>query len=212
MELAEWGARREHLEADLPRGDFRFIALDVETACGDVASICQIGIACVRPEHQIETYAMLVNPHTRFSAFNTQLHGIGPAHVADAPDFCEAFARLAPLLSRHHLIQHSSFDKRAINAACAATCLDASAWRWGDSVKIARRAWPEFIGNGGHGLGHLKKRLGLAFAHHDAGEDAKAAALVVLQAEARMDMDFEAILAARPGMKLGRLGQPRADG
>lgn len=201
MILSNWGSRRDHLEADLPSGHFRFIALDVETACSDAASICQIGIACVRPDNRIETFATLVNPRMPFSAFNIQLHGIGPDNVADAPDFRAAFARLAPLLSRHHLIQHSGFDKRAIHAACTATALDATDWQWGDSVRIARRAWPEFIGNGGHGLGHLKKQLGLSFAHHDAGEDARAAAMVVLRAEDRLELSFEAILTARPSKK-----------
>ena len=201
MILSNWGSRRDHLEADLPSGDFRFIALDVETACSDAASICQIGIACVRPDNRIETFATFVNPRMRFSAFNIQLHGIGPDHVADAPDFRAAFARLAPLLSRHHLIQHSGFDKRAIHAACTATALEAFDWQWGDSVKIARRAWPEFVGNGGHGLGHLKKQLGLSFEHHDAGEDTKAAAMVVLRAEDRLELSFDKILATRPAKK-----------
>ena len=116
MTLVNWGSRRDHLAAPLPSGDYRFIALDVETACSEAASICQIGIACVRPDNHIETFATLVNPQTYFSAFNTQLHGIGPAHVADAPDFAQVFDQLAPLLSRHHLIQHSGFDKRAVNA------------------------------------------------------------------------------------------------
>jgi DNA polymerase III subunit epsilon len=198
MDPIEWTTRQAHLDAHLPQGDFRFIALDVETACGDAASICQIGIACVRADNQIETFATLVNPRMRFSAFNTQLHGIGPQHVAGAPDFAFAFDLLSPLLSRHPLIQHSSFDKRAMQAACLLCARDSSDWHWSDSVKIARRAWPEFVGAGGHGLGHLKKRLGLAFEHHDAGEDAKAAAMVVLQAEARLALGFEAILAARP--------------
>ena len=45
---------------------------------------------------------------------------------------------------------------------------------WSDSVAIARKAWPDLRGNGGHGLGNLKKVLGLNFRHHDAGEDARA--------------------------------------
>lgn len=44
MTLSGWRSRRDHMDADLPSGDFRFIALDVETACSDAASICQIGI------------------------------------------------------------------------------------------------------------------------------------------------------------------------
>lgn len=199
-DMAEWRARDGHLAAELPAGAFRFIALDVETACGDAASICQIGLACVRADGGIETWATYVDPQMRFSGFNTQLHGIAAEHVAGAPRFDQAIARLSPLLERHHLIQHSSFDKRAMLAGCAHFGLAAVDWTWGDSVKIARAAWPEFIGNGGHGLGHLKARLGLRFEHHDAGEDARAAALVVLQAEARLGLDFAEIL-ARPAPK-----------
>ena len=60
----------------LPTGPFRFIALDVETACGDSGSICQIGLACVGADNRIETWASYVDPEQRFAAFNIELHGI----------------------------------------------------------------------------------------------------------------------------------------
>ncbi|WP_108483033.1 3'-5' exonuclease [Oceaniglobus ichthyenteri] len=178
----------------VPQGDFRFVALDVETACGDAASICQIGLACVRPDNEILTFSMLVDPRSRFDRFNIALHGIRPDDVLGAPTFPDALSAILPLLSRHHIVQHSSFDKRAINAACDTCGLEAPPLRWSDSVKIARRAWPEFKGNGGHGLAHLKKVLQLNFEHHDAGEDARAAAMVVLHAETRLVMPFEQLI------------------
>ncbi|MGO4909250.1 3'-5' exonuclease [Pseudorhodobacter sp. W20_MBD10_FR17] len=174
----------------VPEGDFRFIALDVETACSDAASICQIGLACVQPDNRIQTFSMFVNPRTHFDPFNIRLHGIGPDHVADALPFHEAFETLLPLLARHHLIQHSNFDKQAINAAHRCLGLEPPPLNWSDSVRIARRAWPELKGNGGHGLANLKQLLNLQFHHHDAGEDARAAAMVVLHAEARLAMPF----------------------
>ncbi len=178
----------------VPAGSFRFVALDVETACSDAASICQIGLACVQPDNQIRTFSMLVNPGTRFDAFNIQLHGIGPDHVADAPRFPDALTALLPLLTRHHLIQHSNFDKQAMNAACGFCGIDAPDLRWSDSVQIARRAWPELKGNGGHGLANLKRTLNLQFHHHDAGEDARAAAMVVLHAELHLRLPFEELI------------------
>ncbi len=178
----------------VPEGSFRFVALDVETACSDAASICQIGLACVQPDNQIQTFSMLVNPGTRFDAFNIQLHGIGPDHVADAPRFPDALTALLPLLTRHHLIQHSNFDKQAMNAACGFCGIDAPDLRWSDSVQIARRAWPELKGNGGHGLANLKRTLNLQFHHHDAGEDARAAAMVVLHAELHLRLPFEELV------------------
>lgn len=186
----------------VPEGSFRFIALDVETACSDVASICQIGLACVQSDNQIQTFSMLVNPGTRFDTFNIQLHGIGPDHVADAPRFPDAFDALLPLLTRHHLIQHSNFDKQAMNAACGFCGIDAPELRWSDSVQIARRAWPELKGNGGHGLANLKRTLNLQFHHHDAGEDARAAALVVLHAELHLRLPFEELIKPAPRKSL----------
>jgi len=182
------------MRARPPEGDFRFIALDVETACRDAASICQIGLACVWPDNRIDTFSTLVNPCTDFDAFNIRLHGIGPVHVATAPRFDQVLEVLLPLLSRHHLVQHSNFDKQAVNAASRTYGRDAPDFRWSDSVKIARRAWPELRGNGGHGLGNLKKVLNLDFRHHDAGEDARAAAQVVLHAEARLGLPFDALI------------------
>ncbi|QYX56824.1 exonuclease [Roseovarius sp. SCSIO 43702] len=182
----------------VPEGSFRFVALDVETACSDVASICQIGLACVEPDNQIQTFSMLVNPRTRFDPFNIQLHGIGPDHVADAPHFPDALESLLQLLTNHHLVQHSNFDKRAMNAACGFCGIDAPDLRWSDSVQIARRAWPELKGNGGHGLANLKRTLNLQFHHHDAGEDARAAAMVVLHAEAHLRLPFEDLIKPAP--------------
>lgn len=184
----------------VPQGNFRFIALDVETACSDAASICQIGLACVQPDNQFQTFSMLVNPGTRFDPFNIQLHGIGPDLVADAPRFPDALSALLPLLMRHHLVQHSNFDKQAVTAACGVCGVTIPDLRWSDSVAIARRAWPELKGNGGHGLANLKRTLNLKFHHHDAGEDARAAAMVVLRAETHLSMPFEQLIipAAKP--------------
>ena len=170
--------------APLPEGDFQFIALDVETACGDCASICQIGIACVGFDDTILTWSTYVDPLMSFAPFNVDLHGIGPETVRGAGSFAQVWPEIVPLLSRHPMVQHSRFDEHAINAACEAQGLPRPLLTWHDSVTIARRAWPELKGSGGHGLANLKQVLNLDFHHHDAGEDARAAATVVLRAQA----------------------------
>jgi len=181
------------IQPALPTGAFRFVALDVETSCGDVASICQIGLACVDAQGGIAPFTTYIDPEQRFDPFNIKLHGISPDTVANAPTFPEIWENLLPFLGCHHLVQHSNFDKAAIAAACRAYDLPAPDLSWSDSVKIARQAWPEYKGNGGHGLAHLKRALDLEFTHHDAGEDARAAALVVLRAEERLGQRFEQI-------------------
>lgn len=165
-----------------PKGPFRFAALDVETANHDRGSICQIGVACVRLDNSIETWVTYVDPQTDHWFFSG-LHGITSTMVAEAPRFDEVLPELKKALGRLEVYQHSGFDRSAIRAACAAIGQPEPDWDWQNSVTVARLAWPELKGNGGHGLASLKTHLGLKFEHHDAGEDARAAAQVVLLAE-----------------------------
>lgn len=166
----------------LPDGPFRFFALDVETANHDRASICQVGVACVRPDDSIETWVTLVNPQTDSWMFSG-LHGITNAMVQGAPGIGAVIGALEGRLDGRTVYQHSGFDRSAVRAACQHLGREEPTWDWQDSVGVARRAWPELQGNGGHGLASLQAHLGLRFEHHDAGEDARASAEVVLMAE-----------------------------
>lgn len=165
-----------------PAGPFRFFALDVETANNHRGSLCQIGVACVRADNTIETWVTLVDPETDVWIWSG-LHGITAGMVQGAPTFVEVLPVLEAALQGSTVYQHSGFDRSAIAAASADAGLSAPAWLWRDSVQVARAAWPELKGNGGHGLASLKVHLGLEFHHHDAGEDARAAAEIVLRAE-----------------------------
>lgn len=167
-----------------PPGDYRFVVIDVETANGWNGSICQIGLAMITLENRIETFSTLIDPECEFSAFNVDLHGIDQPAVAGKPTFRYIAGDLAALLARQPVVQHSNFDRGAVMAVCEQQRITLPAFEWFDSVQIARRAWPELLGSGGgHGLANLKQALRLTFDHHDAGEDARAAAMVVLLAE-----------------------------
>lgn len=188
--------RFAHLET-IPDGPFRFIAIDVETANGSSASICQIGLCFVSAANQLHTFSTLVNPEGKFEPFNTEIHGITADMVTDAPRFPEAYGALYAVLEDNHLAQHSRFDERAFQAACARYEMSMVTSHWTNSVQVARQAWPEFKGAGGHGLAHLKKALSLDFHHHDAGEDARASATVILMAEERMGAPLPHLKAER---------------
>ena len=179
----------------------KFIAVDVETANGQRHSICQIGLAYVGADGSMRTESYLIDPQDRFSSFNIQLHGIGPDQVAGAPHFPEVLEALRHRLEACFLVQHSTFDKQAFDLACLRYDLPSVNSEWINSVTVARNAWPEFKGNGGHGLANLKSELGLDFHHHDAEEDARAAAEVVLLAEARTGLDFLALGRSRSQQK-----------
>ena len=173
-----------------PTGPFRFIALDVETAGKTIGGICQIGLCFVTGTGNLQTYSVLVDPEEPFEPFNTDLHGISAETVVSAGTFPTVYAALFDTLNTHSLVQHSTFDEKALTAACARYGLPMISSHWSNSVTIARKAWPGLKGAGGHGLANLKKHLGLEFHHHDAGEDARASATVILRAEEVLGMPF----------------------
>jgi DNA polymerase III epsilon subunit-like protein len=178
-----------HTLRKLPIGPFRFFALDVETANRHSSSICQIGVACVRHDGSLTTWMSYIDPDTAdWSA--TWVHKITQDTVDGAPDFPTVLAHLRPLLDGEIVFQHSNFDQNAIRRACLLHDLGIPRWRWRDSVKVARKAWPQLRGNGGFGLASLKEYLSLEFRHHDGEEDARASAEVVLLAEEKTGRDF----------------------
>lgn len=181
---------RQSSLSDLLEGTYRFVAVDVETANRQQSSICQVGLALVAANGSIETIGILIDPEQSFENFNVDLHGIDETAVQDAPTFETVLQKLRPFLERHVLVQHSQFDKRAFNAASKFYGVPELRASWVNSVQIARKAWPELKGNGGHGLANLKAHLDLSFEHHDAEEDARAAAEVVLLAETVSGEDF----------------------
>ncbi|HET7313396.1 exonuclease domain-containing protein [Salinisphaera sp.] len=161
-----------------------FVAVDVETANGDAGSICQIGFARFANGRLVDNWSWLVHPQTYFSAGNIAIHGIRPGDVTHAPDWATVHERVAEALAGRIVVSHTAFDVTAITRACLIHGRAPISARWLDSVRVARRAFPELKTRGGHGLASLKRHLGLDFAHHDAGEDARAAGQVVAAAVA----------------------------
>ncbi|MCY4366567.1 MAG: 3'-5' exonuclease [Chloroflexi bacterium] len=162
--------------------DLDFCAIDVETANHSPSSICQIGMVRVKNGQVESTFCALVNPEEAFNSFNVRLHGIGPDTVRSAPSFDEVFAEVFDWLDGAALVSHTFFDRRAMNGAANKYGLPIIPAIWLDSVAIARRAWPHRRGGRGYRLANLAHDLGITFRHHDALEDARAAAGVVLYA------------------------------
>ena len=171
--------------------NLNFNAIDVETANSRTSSICQVGVVRVIEGRVNSCFSTLVDPEEHFNSFNVRLHGIGHAEVHCAPAFDDVFAELFDWLDGGVLVSHTFFDRSALDGAARKYGLPIVPVTWLDSVAIARRAWPEKRGRGGYRLAKLAAALGISFKHHDALEDAKAAAGVVLYAclETGKDID-----------------------
>ena len=91
-----------------------FVAVDMETANAQRASVCAVGIALVRAGEVVATEKILVQPPTgldSFSALNRGIHGICAEDVKDAPDWNEVAGQLEVLGSQLPLVAHNAaFD------------------------------------------------------------------------------------------------------
>jgi DNA polymerase-3 subunit epsilon len=156
-----------------------FVVIDVETACSRVSSICQVGIVGFRAGQEVFSYETLVDPRDHFSSFNVRIHGIEPHRVIGQPDFAAIHDTVHGYLNGRITVAHSSFDKGALAAACRVHDRKMIEATWLDSVRVAKRAWPELSS---HRLNVLSRFLGLDHRHHDALSDARAAGMVIVKA------------------------------
>ena len=168
-----------------------FNSIDVETANADRASICQIGIVHVREGEVLDQWQTLINPKQWFDPCNVSIHGISEQDIKNSPTLPEVREELRHRLRGSILVSHTSFDRVAFERAMARDGLEQLQVTWLDSARIARRAWPEDYGRSGWGLKNIAKDLGISFNHHNALEDARAAAEIILRACADTNTDIE---------------------
>ena len=159
-----------------------FNAIDVETANANRASICQIGIVHVRDGQVRDRWQTLVDPEDWFDEWNVSIHGIDEKDVRNSPTLPELRSTLRKRLRGSVVVSHTSFDRVAFERAMTKYTLEPLQVTWLDSAKIARRAWPERFGRKGYGLKKVAEALDIQFKHHDALEDARAVAEIVLRA------------------------------
>lgn len=168
-----------------------FNVIDVETANADRASICQIGIIHVREGNIEDQWETLVNPGDWFDPWNVSFHGIDEHMVRNSPTLPDLRGELRARLRSSVLISHGSFDRIAFERAMTRYQLEQLQVTWLDSTRIVRRAWPESYGRRGYGLKNVAKDFNISFKHHDALEDARAAAEIVLHACAAAETGIE---------------------
>ena len=165
-----------------------FVALDVETANADMASICSIGVAVFENGIITTEWYSLVDPQDFFDGLNVSIHGIKENDVRDAPTFKDVFPALSSIVGDLPIVTHMHFDRVAIAQASARYSQQPLTNRWLDSAKVARRTWEE-CARSGYGLRNLCKIIGYSFRHHNALEDAKACGQVLLAAMKHSGLD-----------------------
>jgi len=191
-----------------PTSDHDWVAIDFETATGRRASACAVGLVYVRQGRIAGVESFLIQPPgNAYSGFNISIHGIDPSMTRDSPTFAELWPVLADRIGGRPVVAHNaSFDMSVLRYE-----LDHLGLRYPDleyycTLVLSRACWP---GLHGHRLPDVASHCGIAFQHHDAAEDARACAEILLRISAASGAVTPRDAAARHGVRPGRL---HADG
>lgn len=167
-----------------------FVAIDVETANADMASICSVGAVRFENGRVAEEWYSLVDPQDYFDSINVSIHGIDQTMVRGAPTYAEASHTLHAMLQDAVTVTHTHFDRVATHQASSRWAVAVPVCTWLDSARVARRAWAECAIRG-YGLANVCRLIGYEFQHHNALEDAKAAGHIMLAAMERTGLDLD---------------------
>lgn len=159
-----------------------FVALDVETANADNASICQIGVVRYRDGIAEDSASWLCQPPQPVSDFdsaNVAIHGIRAEDVAQAPSCAEAIAHAVEFVGSDVFVAHNAqFDASALFRASRASDSPVPQLRFGCSLALSRRS---DLSLKNHKLPTVAEELGITPGrHHDAHADAQACGDIVV--------------------------------
>lgn len=176
-----------------------FVTLDVETADSAFPeSICQLGVAVVEHGAIVENFTRTINTAHRLGWWQQNNLTISYDDISSAPSFLEIGRSIAHLMSGP-VFSHTPYDRFSIDRACALHGISFSETVWLDSARLARRAWPAKYARKGYGLSNIAADLGIEFKHHDAGEDARVVAEIVIQASLEHSLDIQGWIARLNG-------------
>lgn len=157
-----------------------FVAIDFETANSLRTSVCSIGIIQVKNGKIIKEINTLINPLSEFHYYNTKIHGITEDMVMSAPTFEEFWPNFKGFIEGKTIIAHNaSFDISVLRASLDNFHEPYPDFQYGCSFQISKKVWPNLYN---HKLSTVANYLGISLNHHDALEDARASALITIEA------------------------------
>lgn len=189
-----------------------FTAIDFETANGDSASACAVGLVKVRDGKIVDSYSSLINPPTGWWDFhpgNIRVHGIYPKDVEHAPTWPEVLAEMLAFIDGDVLIAHNAtFDMGVLRKATERVGGTLPELHYACSLLISRKTYnldSYRLNQVAYAVGHEE------FDHHDALADSDACARIIIHAANRKDADDLTGLLAATNQKLKPVVQPAAE-
>lgn len=159
-----------------------FAAIDFETANREPSSVCSVGIVVVRDGEVTDKVYHLIRPYPNYYSYrNIGVHGIRWEDTADAPDFPEVWADIAPRIEGLPLVAHNSpFDEGCLRAVFAHYGMAYPGYTFHCTCRASRRVFGRRLPD--HRLQTVAARCGFDLTrHHHALADAEACAWIALE-------------------------------
>ncbi|WP_287931125.1 exonuclease domain-containing protein [Arthrobacter sp.] len=163
-----------------------FTAIDFETANGFRGSPCSVGLTKVRNGVVVDEGYWLMRPpagHDHFDSRNISIHGITPDDVQSAPRFKDVFGEVRNFIGGDPLVAHNAaFDLGVIRSAAEVSGMAAPAFDYACTVVLSRKNYslPSYS------LPFVAEAAGVPLVnHHDAVEDARACAGIMVDIAGR---------------------------
>lgn len=185
-----------------------FVALDFETATEDRASACAIGLAFVEDGRMADTRSWLVRPPgNEYAGYNISIHGIRPENTANQPSLGELWPEVRPFLAGRLVVAHyAAFDMSVLRHTLDFHDISYPSFEYLCTHVLSRQLWPEWVT---HKLDWVAREFVIEFEHHNAAEDARAAAEVALRCREEAEAENLREVADVTDVSVGRL---HADG
>ena len=178
--------------------------IDFETANNQSNSACQIGVVFLDGWRIVDEREWLIRPQRMyFSPHCVRVHGITARDCMDSPQWDKVWTELFPLIDGRTIIAHNvGFDAAVLQKTSQSYDIALPQIDLQCTRLIAKRTWP---GQSGYGLAAIAERLEIEFKHHNALEDARACAKIVMAAAEKagaVDLDS---LEDKLGLTRGRI-------
>lgn len=155
-----------------------YFVIDFETANSNRNSACALGIVEILNNNIINEWEYLIDPEDDFDGFNIFIHGITPAMVLGKPKFPEVWESVNKLIDGKMVIAHNaSFDISVLRWTLEKYNLDFPTFTYSCTRILSKKTWPNLVN---YKLDTVANHLGIEFKHHQACEDAKASAKILM--------------------------------
>ncbi|MNM40773.1 General stress protein 16U [compost metagenome] len=156
-----------------------FTAIDFETANAGRSSACALGLVQVKEGQIIAEHNWLIDPQSPFDGRNIAIHGITPSMVRGKPTFVELWPTLEPLLQGQIVVAHNaSFDMSVIRYCLDEAGTSYPSFQYLCTYLLGKKMLKELPS---HKLDTISRHFGISLKHHDALDDARAAAGILLK-------------------------------